>query len=78
MSVETETHSETCVGCGIELQAEVLKTPAGHYIGTFCRNEKSQEIPGMGCGPHDRWSSYYGSEEEAQAALDRGSWVPRF
>jgi hypothetical protein len=72
----TETHSETCIGCGAELVAEVLHTPAGHYVGTWCNNVESTEIPGMGCGPHSRWSDYYPSHEEADAALNRGTWVP--
>jgi hypothetical protein len=70
--------SETCIGCGITLYAEVLKTPAGHYVGTWCNNVESTEIPGMGCGPHDRWSDYYATAEEAQKALNEGSWIPAF
>jgi hypothetical protein len=74
---ETHDHSETCVGCRIELFARVLKTPAGYYIGTQCDNPDG-EIPGMGCGPHSRWSDYYPNEEDAQSALDAGCWIPRF
>ena len=75
---EKEVHSETCIGCGITLEAQVLNTPAGHYVGTWCNNVNSPEIPGMGCGPHDRWSHYYPTAEAAQTALDGGSWIPRY
>jgi hypothetical protein len=76
--IEPEDLTETCVGCGTTLTAEVLKTPAGHYVGTWCNNVESSEIPGMGCGPHARWSTYYPTHEDAQKALDEGNWIPRY
>lgn len=45
--------------CDKKLKIEVLKSAAGNYIGTFCPN----------CGPYSRESRYYGSPEDALAAL---------
>jgi hypothetical protein len=50
---------KTCEDCGTLLKPQVLKTCA-FYIGTQCL-----------CGPYSRESVYYGSQEEAQADLDR-------
>lgn len=53
---------------GLKLDPTVLKSAAGYYIGTA--NES---------GPVSRESvDYYRSQEEAQKALDEGSWKQRY
>lgn len=48
-----------CPDCHVKLVLEVLKSPAGYYIGTMCN-----------CGPYSRESDYYKTGEEAKFALD--------
>jgi hypothetical protein len=54
--------SNKCPDCGSELKPEVMKSPAGYYIGTWCC-----------CGPYSRESHYYRTREEAQRDLERGT-----
>jgi hypothetical protein len=42
---------------------EVLRSAAGYYIGTQCE-----------CGPYSRESGYYRTYEEAESALNSGSF----
>jgi hypothetical protein len=51
--------SSTC-DCGFTVKPEILNTPAGYYIGTFCPN----------CGPYSRESEYYKSREQLQMAIE--------
>lgn len=53
--------------CHIELELQVLKSGAGWYIGTMHE-----------CEPYSRESvEYWATGEEAQIALDSGSWTQR-
>ena len=54
----------TCPECRTELGNQVLRSAAGFYIGTRCE-----------CGPYSRESGYYRTEQEAQRALDTGTFV---
>ena len=54
----------SCVDCGKTLKIQVLRSGAGYYIGFFCNN----------CGPYSRESGYYKTPEEAQRALDNGTY----
>ena len=40
----------TCNDCGVTPALEVCQSPAGYYIGTYCK-----------CGPYSRESGYYKS-----------------
>jgi hypothetical protein len=53
----------TCPECRAELTNQVLRSAAGFYIGTRCK-----------CGPYSRESGYYRTEQEAQRALDAGTF----
>jgi len=53
--------SDVCPDCEVELELQVLRSAAGHYIGTQC-----------GCGPYSRESGYYPSSDLAQRDLDSG------
>lgn len=60
-SPEEIGHIDTkCDICHTELPAQVLKSGAGYYIGTFCPKD----------GPYSRESGYYGSREEATKSLE--------
>ena len=48
-----------CEDCGMNLDMQVLHSPAGYYIGTYCIN----------CGPHSRDSPYTQDKEEAWSWL---------
>lgn len=51
---------------GVTLPVQVLKSAAGWYIGTWDD------------GPYSRESvEYYAMQDEAQAALDSGTWTQR-
>lgn len=50
---------ETCSHCIRRVRLEVMRT-SGWYVGTQCF-----------CGPYTRETGYYGTKEEAQAALKR-------
>ena len=50
--------------CGWVVELSVCKSAAGYYVGAFCPN----------CGPYCRESGYYATREQAQAALDSGSY----
>ena len=53
---------ETCF-CGEEMPLHVMNTPAGHYLGYFCKNFEN------GCGgPFDRVTTYM-SEDGANKLL---------
>ena len=54
----------TCADCLKDMENEVLRSVAGFYIGTLCN-----------CGPYSRESGYYRSEQEAQCALDAGTFI---
>lgn len=45
--------------CGAELPLKVCQSAAGYYLGYFCNR----------CGPYSRESGYFGTPEEAEAAL---------
>lgn len=49
----------TCEDCGAKLPLKVLQSGAGYYYGYWCPQ----------CGPYARESGYFGSKEEAQAAM---------
>ena len=52
-----------CPTCGVRLVVEVLKSVAGYYVGFFC------------CyGPCGRESGYYRSYEDAEKAINTGSY----
>lgn len=51
-----------CPDCKIKLKLEVLQTPAGYYIGTYCN-----------CGPYSRESHYYRTREKAYQDLENGT-----
>jgi hypothetical protein len=56
---------------GFELKLEVLESGAGFYIGTFDYNPSDY-------GPFSRESEeYFTSKEEAQRALEKGTWTQR-
>jgi len=48
-----------CSECQTNLPLKVLKSAAGYYVGYFCPK----------CGPYDRCSDYYATEEEADSML---------
>lgn len=50
-----------CPDCKHAMELQVLRSAAGHYIGTQCF-----------CGPYSRESGYFPSREKAQVALDKG------
>ena len=53
--------------CGVTLPLQVLRSGAGWYIGTYDEE-----------GPCSRESEeYWGTEREAQIALDEGFWTQR-
>lgn len=54
-----------CDECKQKLKHEVLHTPAGYYIGTFCPN----------CGPYSRDTCYFQDKETAEALFKSGEWV---
>lgn len=47
-----------CTDCREPLVVCVLRSAAGHYLGTACL-----------CGPHSRETGYFASREEADLAL---------
>lgn len=53
----------TCSDCKVTPKLEVLRSPAGYYIGTMCE-----------CGPYSRESDYFDTPEDAQKALDAGGY----
>lgn len=55
--------SRKCSDCGETPPLEVLRSPAGSYIGTRCQ-----------CGPFSRESGYYKTDEEAKAALNNNTY----
>jgi hypothetical protein len=54
----------TCPDCGTKLVTQVLRSPAGYYIGTWCE-----------CGPYSRESGYFPDNESAEHAL---KFIPIF
>lgn len=48
-----------CSECNTKLPVKVLHSNAGYYIGYWCPT----------CGPYDRISDYYETEEEADSML---------
>lgn len=52
-----------CSDCGVKVVLQVLRSPAGFYIGTYCD-----------CGPYSRESDYYKKREDAEEALKRGGF----
>ncbi len=59
--------------CGTKMKFEVLRSNAGYYIGTTCRNKTCEYY----LQPNSRESEYYRTEALAQKALDTGGWIPR-
>lgn len=53
-----------CEDCGTQLPLKVLHSGGGYYIGFFCPI----------CGPYSRESGYYRTPEEAEAALNTGTY----
>lgn len=51
----------TCPECKTTVEPKVMRSAAGHYVGTMCK-----------CGPYTRESGYYPTAEAAQKALDLG------
>lgn len=58
-------YNGTCPDCHEEMPIIVLRSGAGHYIGTSCPN----------CGPYSRESGYYPNLETAQKALEQGAYA---
>lgn len=54
-----------CHECGTELSIGVQKSAAGYYVGFWCDR----------CGPYSRESGYYRSHEDAETALNRGTYA---
>jgi hypothetical protein len=54
----------TCHECGTGLTIDIQQSAAGYYVGFFCQE----------CGPYSRESGYYRSYEEAEKALNTGSY----
>ena len=48
-----------CLECGAVPDIQVLRSPAGYYIGFLCPR----------CGPYSRESGYFRSRKEAETAL---------
>lgn len=48
-----------CDDCVEEMELSVCQSAAGFYLGFWCNT----------CGPYDRVSDYFGTREEADAAL---------
>jgi hypothetical protein len=58
---------ETCPDCGtFVLPFKVLRSAAGFYIGTTCKE-----------GPYSRESGYFESEASAKLALASNEWEAR-
>jgi len=55
--------SDQCPDCKLKLVLQVLHSPAGYYIGTWCH-----------CGPYSRESGYYKNSLEAEVALMQGGF----
>lgn len=54
-------HHETCSECGAHMELEVLRSPAGYYLGTECERD----------GPYGRESGYFPTYELANQALNQ-------
>jgi len=62
---ECVNNSQTaCMECSTSLGIQVLCSAAGYYVGFFCSH----------CGPYSRESGYYATHEEAEHALNNGSY----
>lgn len=46
----------TCKECGVTMEARVLSSNAGYYVGTMCD-----------CGPYSRETGYFKTQKEAEA-----------
>ena len=55
-----------CNECGCLLMIQVMRSNAGHYIGTGCD-----------CGPYSRESHYYEHREQAEMEFKDGSYLRR-
>lgn len=55
--------ASTCPDCGVKLVPKILRSAAGHYIGTACN-----------CGPYSRESGYFKDLSSAQQALEKGGY----
>lgn len=53
----------TCPDCKVKLVPKIMRSAAGHYIGTACN-----------CGPYSRESGYYRNLAEAEQALKNGGY----
>ena len=62
--------SPLCSDCGMQFQYEILKSPAGYYVGTTCRND---DCVSFSC-PNSRDSDYYRTKVLAEQALADGSF----
>jgi len=49
---------DVCNDCNAKLNMEVLRSPAGYYIGSMCR-----------CGPYSRETGYFKNKKQAEDAL---------
>lgn len=64
-----------CPTCGTQLNMEVLKSPAGYYIGFFCYTTPKDGDDDRFCyGPYSRESGYYRKREQAEAAMKSGQF----
>lgn len=55
-----------CYDCGKPVKWDVMRSPAGYYIGTYCNN-RACEARGE---PHSRESDYFRTREEAEKELE--------
>jgi hypothetical protein len=55
----------SCVECGAHLEIQVCKSMAGYHVGFWCGRY----------GPYSRESGYYRSHEDAEEALNRGTYA---
>jgi hypothetical protein len=55
--------SSICPDCGVKLVPKIMRSAAGHYIGTACN-----------CGPYSRESGYFKSLAVAQTAFEKGGY----
>lgn len=66
---------------GIEAPLVVCKSAAGYYLGCVATEELCEKYPEKLEFPGEPLSresqEYWGTEEEAQAALDSGNWIQR-
>jgi hypothetical protein len=55
--------SQKCSECKTTVSPKVCRSPAGFYVGTVCK-----------CGPYTRESGYYTTFDDAENALNQGTY----